>query len=214
MNGKNSINSLLLHDFPREGCKRPPGYHYNFINQGSELVVHAHRALSALEDPDPDTPPRACPDSGLDAWDERGTAVVRARAWPGHVAGLRTPVRRYLRSATPHINTQSPAFFFFLHTQIFSAAPRYMHIRRCRGRASERSARATPNLCNSDCTHAGGRSLSTEGKPAKATAQCWRLTSIFMHLHAWQVRQLPAKAHAGCREPVTGAAVRIVREPS
>lgn len=47
---------------------------------------------------DPDTPPRACPDSGLDAWDERGTTVVRARAWPGHVAELRKPVRRYLRS--------------------------------------------------------------------------------------------------------------------
>lgn len=47
---------------------------------------------------DPDTPPRACPDSGLDAWDERGTAVLRARAWPGHVAGLRTPVRGHRRS--------------------------------------------------------------------------------------------------------------------
>lgn len=37
-----------------------------------------------------------------------------------------------------------------------------MHIRECKGRASERSARVTPNLCNSDCTNARGRSLSTE----------------------------------------------------
>ncbi|TNM96995.1 hypothetical protein fugu_015151 [Takifugu bimaculatus] len=28
--------------------------------------------------------------------------------------------------------------------------------------ANERSARAAPNLCNSDCTNAEGRSLSTE----------------------------------------------------
>lgn len=52
------------------------------------------------ENPDPDTPPRACPDSGLNAWDERGTEVVRARAWLGHVAELRTPVRRFLRNRT------------------------------------------------------------------------------------------------------------------
>ncbi|KAK9535330.1 hypothetical protein VZT92_007716 [Zoarces viviparus] len=37
-----------------------------------------------------------------------------------------------------------------------------MHIREFRGRASEESARATPNLCNSDCTNPIGRSLSTE----------------------------------------------------
>ncbi|KAF1379798.1 hypothetical protein PFLUV_G00179760 [Perca fluviatilis] len=37
-----------------------------------------------------------------------------------------------------------------------------MHIRQCRGKTSKRSARATLNLCNSDCTNARGRSLSTE----------------------------------------------------
>ncbi|GAA6217949.1 uncharacterized [Lates japonicus] len=37
-----------------------------------------------------------------------------------------------------------------------------MLIRECRGKASKRSARATLNLCNSDCTNARGRSLLTE----------------------------------------------------
>ena len=165
MNGKNSINSLLLHDFPCEGCKRPPGYHYYFINQGSELVVHAHRALSALEDPDPDTPPRACPDSGLDAWDERGTAVVRARAWPGHVAGLRTPVRRYLRSATPHTLFLFFFFFFFfiflfLHTHRSSA----LRLAPCTSADVEgeraKEVRVQPRICATLIarTQEGGRS--------------------------------------------------------
>lgn len=46
-----------------------------------------------VDEKNPDTQPRACPDSGLNAWDERGTELLRARAWPGHVAGLKPPVR-------------------------------------------------------------------------------------------------------------------------
>lgn len=90
--------------FPLGGLNVPRGLliMISSIKDLSSARARARRGLSALEgrrkESRPDKLPRAHPDSGLDAWDERGTTVVRARAWPGHVAGLRTPVRRYLRS--------------------------------------------------------------------------------------------------------------------
>ncbi|KAI9539575.1 hypothetical protein NQZ68_005657 [Dissostichus eleginoides] len=69
---------------------------------------------------DPDTLPRACPDSGLNAWDERGTAVVRARAWPDHVAGLKTPVSRERSLSTEVTHCE---WLFKQYREVLTAVP-------------------------------------------------------------------------------------------
>ncbi|KAK5855980.1 hypothetical protein PBY51_007608 [Eleginops maclovinus] len=96
------MNDTSLHTFSFEGINRSSGSSHYFLNRGFQLSACARIVPCLVWRGDPDTLTRACPDSGLNAWDERGTSVVRARAWPGHVAGLKTPVSRYLRSL--HIN--------------------------------------------------------------------------------------------------------------
>lgn len=108
------------------------------------------------KNPDPDTPPRASPDSGLNAWDERGTAVVRATAWPGHVAGAEdtgAQVSTAAHNAHQHTNSR------ILHKNILGVVFSKCTSANVEGEGA-REVRVQPRICATLIarTQEGGRS--------------------------------------------------------